>query len=120
VAKPIVASQETVNAANTAATQFAATAKNKEQFDANAAKLKKITIPVPGLKKDDFTIPGIADSRQMIKWIFSNKVGDISEPSQYGDKYIVAIITGESKAGLPASYLVKEEVEILFAMRKKR
>lgn len=97
--KPIVTSQETINAANAAATQFAATSKDKAQFDASAAKLNKQPMISTEIKANDFTIPTVGDNRQMIKWIYENNAGDVSAPFQLTDKFVVAVITGINKKG---------------------
>ena len=100
LAKPIEASQETINTANNAANQFAANSRNKKQFDDNAAKQKLPVLSALDLKQNDFQVPGLGESRQFIRWIYENKTGDVSEPYEIGDKYIVAVVTGVSDKGL--------------------
>lgn len=117
--KPIVASQETVNAANTASTQFAGASKDKSQFDAAAAKLNKEPMVSAEIKQNDYTIPTIGDNRQMVKWIFDNNVGDISAPFQVNDKYIVAVITGINKAGTMGAASARPTVEPILRNEKK-
>ena len=117
--KPIFASQETVNAANAASTQFAATSKDKMQFDATAAKLNKQPMVSTEIKQNDFTIPTIGDNRQMVKWIYENNVGDISTPFQVNDKYIVAVITGINKAGTMAAASARPTAEPIIRNEKK-
>ncbi len=119
LAKPIFASQETVNAANTAAIQFASTSRNKGQFEANAAKLKKPATPTQEFKKNDFTINGVGTSRELVKWAYDNKVGDVSEPFEVDGKYIVAMISSINKEGLPDAATVRESVEPLVRDEKK-
>lgn len=117
--KPIVASQETVNAANNAATQFASTNKDKTQFDAALAKLNKQPLIAADIKKNDFTIPVIGENRQMVKWIYQNNVGDVSSPFQSNDKYIVAVITGISKKGTMSAAAARPKAEPLIRNEKK-
>lgn len=119
LAKPVVASQETINAASTAATQFAATSRTKDQFDANAKKLNKQTQVAENIKPNDFTIQGIGDNRQMVKWVADNDPGDISEPFEVNDKYVVAVILSISKPGLQSVALARPMVEPLIRNEKK-
>lgn len=119
LSKPILASQETINAANTAAIQFASSSKNKAQFDTNVAKLKMQPVTLPGIKENDFKVGDIADSRELVRWIYNNDPGDISVPFTIGDKNIVAIILSVSKPGLPSVATVKAQVEPLVAKEKK-
>ncbi len=100
LSRPIEASQETITTANNAASQFAARSRNKKQFEENAAKQKLPVLSAPDLKKNDFQVPGLGDSRQFIRWIFENKTGNVSEPYEIGDKYVVAVVTGEADKGL--------------------
>lgn len=119
LSKPILASQETINAANTAAIQFASASKTKAQFDTNAAKLKKTPVTLPGIKPNDFKVGDVGDSRELVRWIYDNDPGDVSVPFTIGDKNIVAIILSVSKPGLPSAAAVKAQVEPLVVKEKK-
>ena len=50
-------------------------------------------MPSQEIKENDFTIPGLGESREMVKWIYDNKVGTISEPVNIQNIYVVAMIT---------------------------
>jgi peptidyl-prolyl cis-trans isomerase D len=100
LAKSIDASQETINNANSVAAQFAATSRDKKQFSDNGNKQHLQVLTAPDIKKNDFTIPGLGESRQFVRWVYENKTGDVSEPYEIGDRYVVAIITGSSDKGL--------------------
>lgn len=119
LSRPIEASQETINTANNAASQFAASSRNKKQFDDNAAKQHLPELNAPDLKQNDFQIPGLGESRQFIRWIFENKPGDVSEPYEIGDKYVVAVVTGESDKGLMNVAKARPLAEPLIINEKK-
>ncbi len=120
IAKPISASQETINSVNTAAVEFAATSRDKNQFDANAAKQKKqVTTTQQGIKENDFTIDALGECRDLIKWAYEKNNGDVSEPIKVGENYVVAIVTGINKAGLPAAQAERPQVEPLVRNEKK-
>lgn len=119
LAKPIVASQETINAANSAATQFASANNDKAKFDAGAAKLNKQPVPAADIKANDNSIAAIGDNRQMVKWVFENSVGDVSAPFQVNESYYVAIITGVSKPGLMSAAYARPMVEPILKNEKK-
>ncbi|MEI8073285.1 MAG: peptidylprolyl isomerase [Bacteroidota bacterium] len=99
LSKPIVASNETVSAANTAAAQFAASAKNKKSFDENAIKVSKQLMIGNDIKANDNQIVGLGASRQLVRWTYEHTLGDVSDPQEVGDKYIVAIVSAVNKAG---------------------
>ncbi|HEX8277634.1 MAG TPA: peptidylprolyl isomerase, partial [Segetibacter sp.] len=119
LSRPIEASQETITTANNAAAQFAANSRNKKQFDENATKQHLPVLNAPDLKKNDFQISGLGDSRQFIRWIFENKMGDVSEPFEVGDKYVVAVVTGESDKGLMSLTKARPIAEPLIINEKK-
>lgn len=100
LSRPIEASQETITTANNAAAQFAADSRNKKQFDENASKKNLPVLTAPDLKQNDFQVQGLGESRQFIRWVFENKTGNVSEPYEIGDKYVVAVVTAEADKGL--------------------
>ena len=119
LAKPVTASQETVNTISTAANQFAATSRTKEQFDANAKKLNKPVQPAGEIKPNDFTVQGIGESRQFVKWIYDNDPGDVSEPVEVDNKYVIAVILNAGKPGLQSVGQARLMVEPILRNQKK-
>ena len=100
LSKSVVASNETVSAANTAAAQFASSAaKNRKAFDESALKASKQILIGNDIKANDNQIVGLGASRQLVRWIYEHTTGDVSEPQEVADKYIVAIIASVNKAG---------------------
>ncbi len=101
LAKPITASEETVNAANDAAVSFAATYRDPKKFQEEAAKVPGGNPHAAvGIHENDFTVEGLGDSRQLVKWAFEHKVGDVSEAFDINDNFVVALVTGINKPGL--------------------
>ncbi|HEX8357182.1 MAG TPA: peptidylprolyl isomerase [Segetibacter sp.] len=119
LAKAIDASQETINSANNLAAQFAAVSRDRKQFEENASKQNLQILPVVELKPNDFQVPGLGESRQFIRWLFENKTGDVSEPYEIGDKYIVAIVTGVSEKGLMSVAKARQTAEPMIINEKK-
>jgi peptidyl-prolyl cis-trans isomerase D len=119
LSKPIVASSETDNAASNAAAQFAASSRNNEQFQANAKKQHLTINTSPEFAENDFTIPGVGESRTLIKWAYDNSVGDISDPESVDSKYIVAMVSADNKKGLSTAHAVQQTVEPLVRNEKK-
>lgn len=90
--KEITAGEATTNAASLSAIKLSGekTAKN---FDSYIAKngLKKITWPTL-IKESDYQIGTLQDARQLVHWVYEAKEGDVSEPFQIGDNYVVAVL----------------------------
>ncbi len=120
LSKPIIVSNETDAAANNAASQFAGTSRNKKQFDDNAAKLNKLSIPSGEIKENDFTISGLGESRQLVRWVYEHSAGDVNDqPIRIGDKYIVSIISSVIKPGLPPAQVIRPAIESIVRNQKK-
>ncbi|MEP6683121.1 MAG: SurA N-terminal domain-containing protein [Parafilimonas sp.] len=119
LSKPIVASTETDNAASNAASQFAAISRDQKTFEANAKKEKIPVLASQEFKENDFTVPGLGESRELVKWAYDNKVGTVSDPQNINDNYIVALLTGVSNKGLASPTAVQQSVEPLVRNEKK-
>ena len=111
LSKTLVASNETVTAASTAASSFVANAKSKKDFEQNALKNNLQILNGVDIKKNDFTITGLGKSRETVRWVYDNKVGAVSEPTEIGDAYVVAIITSIGEKGTMSAAEAKPLVE---------
>lgn len=119
LAKPIISSNETMNEANTAAASFASSAKGSKEFNDNAAKLAKPILSATEIKQNDFTVGTMANTRSLVRWIYENKEGAVSDPTEVGDQIIVAMVTNVNKAGLMGVNEARPLVEGLIRNDKK-
>ena len=119
LSKPLLPSSETINAASTAAAQFATSCTDQKSFNTNAVKINKQALPATGIKLNDFSIQGVGESRTMVRWVFDKDVNDVSEPFEVVDNYLVAIITSEEKKGLMSAEAGRPQVEGIIRDQKK-
>lgn len=119
VSLDIKASEETGNAAYTAASDFALANKTPEDFEKAMKSGKYIIRDDNFLRENAKTVLGIDDSRALVKWAFEKEVGAVSAIEQYGNRYIVAIVTKARKAGIPDFEEVKDDL-IPVAKRDKK
>jgi peptidyl-prolyl cis-trans isomerase D len=119
LSKAILPSGETIGAASAAAAAFASASKDIKSFNQEAVKLNKQTFPASGIKSMDYEIPGIGESRSLVRWVYENDLNTVSEPTEVGDSYYVAIISGEEKAGLASVASAKPQVEGIIRDQKK-
>nr|WP_294989842.1 SurA N-terminal domain-containing protein [uncultured Sediminibacterium sp.] len=120
LSKPILASSETISAANTAASQFAATAKKgSKEFAAAALKSNVNILTAADIKQNDFNINGVGQTRSLVRWVYENKTGAVSEPVEVGDRYIVAIVSGINPAGTLSPAEARPLVEGFIRNEKK-
>lgn len=92
LAKEIYASEETINNASNNAVKLSAE-KDPAKMDAYIKKngLSKISVPTI-IKENDATIGQMQDARQLVRWIFEAKKGDVSDPMPVGDQFVVATV----------------------------
>src|SRR5262249_2178763 len=93
--------------------------RDAKKFVSAAAKLNKGPFTAPDIKQNDFNIAAIGENRQLVRWIYDNGVGDVSDPFQMNDKYVVVLINSINKPGLKSGPAVRTEVEPLIRNEKK-
>lgn len=117
--KPIVASAETDNTVSNAASQFAASSQNQKDFDANAKKQNLIVLTSTEFRQNDFSINSLGESRELVRWAYDHKPGEVSSPFNINDNYVVAMLTGISPKGLASAAAVQQTVEPQVLNEKK-
>ena len=121
MAKEITASPETMNQANLNATKLSGEKGGKE-FEAYVAKngLQKITWPTI-VKENDFTIGQLQDAstRTLVKWVFDANEGDVSEPFNIDNQFIVVTLDKIQKEGTQDAKTARPMVEGVIRNQKK-
>ncbi len=102
VVKNLAASDSTVMAIYGKANEFAGKNTTAADFDATSKKLNLNKRIGDNIKAGNFTIAGLgAVPRDMIRWAFEKKVGDISSVFQLGEsRYVVAKLIAVQEKGL--------------------
>lgn len=100
MAREIIASDATIQRANMAATKLSAE-KDAKRLNEYIKKngLRKVSENTL-IKENDFKIGQLDDARQVVRWAFGAKVGDVSEPYNIGDQFIVAVLDKIEKEGV--------------------
>ena len=99
LAKEIFASEETINKASNDAIKLSAI-KDPKKFQEYLDKNNLPKIIVPNLiKENDAQIGQMQDARQLVRWVFEAKKGDVSDPIPVGDLFIVAMVDKILKEG---------------------
>lgn len=120
MAREIIPSDSTRNAANADAVKLVATVKNVKEFDDYVAKkgLSKVDIPYM-LGENDYQLGGYQDAREVIKWAWEAKVGAVSEPFFIGDDYLVVAVNQHVQNGLMDANTARPLVETTLRNKKK-
>ncbi len=119
LAKEITASDVTVNQSSLAATKASAV-KNSAELSKYAATngLRLIQNPEP-VKENDYSIGALQEARQLVRWAFEAKKGEVSEPFGIGDQFVVASVDRVLEEGVQDAETARPEVEPIIRNQKK-
>ncbi len=94
VAKNLVPSDSTVNAIYGKANEFAGKNPTAAEFDATIKKQNLDRRIGDNIHATNFTITGLGPAREVVRWTYEHKVGEISPVFQLGDqRYVVAKVS---------------------------
>ncbi len=119
LSRNISASQETQNTASGLANQFAGESRTPKSFEENATAKKYNKLIAGEIKPTDNMIAGLGSSRSLVRWIYDASKGDISEPYDLGDKWVVAMVTEINKEGNMSAAKARPQVEFIVRNKKK-
>jgi peptidyl-prolyl cis-trans isomerase D len=100
ISKALYAGDNTVNAAFGKANEFAGKYGTDKAFDEAIKKNNLNKRMAENIKAADFNIPGIGPSREIVRWVYDAKVGEVSTVFQLEGRYIIAKLTGVQEKGL--------------------
>lgn len=117
--KSVEASKETNNNAFSAASSFAGKSGNAASFEKTVQQEKLNKRIADNVRPMDFVIPGIGQSRELVRWAYESKQGDVSKVFTFDDKYVVAVLTSVRKEGTAPLADVRPQVEAEVKKHKK-
>jgi peptidyl-prolyl cis-trans isomerase D len=82
--------EKTTNLLYTQAGQFAGSSQSTEDFNHNIEEKNYTKRTADNIRELDKSIAGLPDAREVVRWAFNAKTGDVSDVFAVGDKYIVA------------------------------
>jgi peptidyl-prolyl cis-trans isomerase D len=116
--KSILPTPETERAIYAAASKFAADNSSEEKFK-KAAKTNPNARTIEYVAKNDFNVVGVNNARELVRWAFNAKKGEVSSIIAAEKKHIVAYLEAIREKGTPELDAVKEQVKIAFIKEKK-
>lgn len=112
--------KETRQAAYMAANQFAGNNTKPSQFEQAVQDNKLVRRVAPNLTSNTRLIPGIENSRELVRWAFDDeKTKTVSDVMEFGDRYVVAALTGIHRQGQAKYESVKEFIRPEVTNNKK-
>ncbi len=116
---PVVASQATIRKAHSDAGSFAVEATKSEANFKAAADKAAVSVKNATLRRGERTVQGIADSREVARWIYGAEVGALSEIFKVESGYVVAMLTAIDDADYQSVESVKAAIRTQILNQKK-
>jgi peptidyl-prolyl cis-trans isomerase D len=116
--KPVEASKETNNTAFAAASEFASKSRNAAAFD-KTIQQEKLNKRIADVRAMDFSVAGIGQARELVRWAYEAKAGNISNVFTFDDKYVVAVLSNITEEGTAPLSAVRPQVEAEVKRHKK-
>jgi len=113
----IEASQATYEKAYNEASTFAITNDNADKFLEASDLMNRIE--APNLGPADMNVMGRPNTRQVVRWVFESKVGDVSSPFESNNEFIVALVTEVRESGILPLEIVEDQVREAVINKKK-
>ncbi len=101
------------------ADEFARSITSLASFDQEIASRSLNKRIASNLKENDKTIAGLENPRELIRWAYKAKKGDISKVFELGNTFVVAALTAVREEGFTAMEEIKDELEAGAIKEKK-
>ncbi len=101
------------------ASKFAIENRSEKQFDetSTAQNLNKRVATYIG--ENDRQIPGLSSARQVVRWVYGAKRGDVSDVFTIDNSYVVAVLKNIRKKGIAPINQVAAEIDLTVRREKK-
>ncbi len=119
LAKDIVPADATINKANTDAAKASSQKTGSALLKYATANGLGITKEPMLIKENDFQVGTLSEARQLVQWAFKAEVGDVSEPFNINDQFIVATVDKAEKEGLQDAETARSGAEVMIKKQKK-
>ena len=119
ISKLIAPSGETTQEYFKQASDFAGQNQTADLFNKSIDTKKLNKRIADNIKENDKTITGLDNPKELIRWIYKSKKGEISPVFEFKDRFVVANLVSIKEKGIAPLEEVKEEV-IAKAIRDKK
>ena len=101
------------------ASKFAIENRTEKQFDETAAAQNFNKRVASYLGENDRQIPGLSSARQVVRWVYKAKQGEVSDVFSVDNSYVVAILKTIRKKGIAPINQVVTEINMEVHREKK-
>ncbi len=100
--------------------QFQQAAAGSYENFSKAVSENALSQRVARIQNTDRNVSGLADSRELVRWAFTNEKGAISNDIRIGtDTYVIAILTDITDDGIAPMDQFRDEIRMVVAREKK-
>ena len=99
--------------------QFIANNNSTEKIEATAKENGYNLVSNTRVYKTDMSIGNVTGARQVVRWAFNNKKGQISDINECDDKFVVAVHKGKLPEGYQSLASVTPQLKAELAAKKK-
>ena len=117
--KNIFASDATIGAAFSKASNFASANQSLASFKSAAAEEGLQIKSAKNLENSTVNIVGLGANDQLASWAYANKVGEVSPVFTMDDQYVIAAVTDKHKEGQASVNSFRNSLEPLVINQKK-
>lgn len=93
------------------AAKFAAMNNTQEKFNTAIQEENLVKRFGRSLKANDRNVGALESPREMVRWAFGASVGEMSPIFEFGDAYVVAVLTNAREEGYTPVNVVKSQIE---------
>lgn len=117
--KKVDPSAKTMEAVFVQASQFAGVNKTNELFQKAVIDQKLNKRIADNIQETSKSVSGLENPKTLIRWAYENKKGTVSDPMDFGSKYIVAVLTDVREKGTAPMDQVKDALTEKVVRQKK-
>lgn len=110
ISKLIAPSAETTQEYFKMASDFAGKNQNGEMFEKSVETEKLNKRIADNVRESDKNLPGLENSKDLVRWMYRSKKGDVSPVFEFKDRFVVANLVGTKEKGIAPLEEVKEDV----------
>lgn len=119
VERVVEPSPKTMQAFYQKASDFSDKYNTPELFNKGVEELGLTKRIADNIKEADRNVAGLESPRPLIKWMYEAEPGQVSDPFEFGNKFVVATLVSVKEKGIAPLETVKEEAKI-GAIREKK
>lgn len=119
ISKLIAPSSETTQEYFKIASDFAGKNQTAETFEKAIETEKLNKRIIDNINENDRNLSGLQNAKELVRWAYKSKKGDISPVLEFKDRFVVAHLVGVSNVGVSPLEDVKEEVTTKVIRDKK-